>query len=163
MPKRTDISKGLILGAALLVGLQGLGQKRELTEDERTERWETVPRVCGRLKYHHEKKKKDGSVEDTFESIRKAHLRLYRVAAGADCCVSGDLVAETVSGYWGKFGFKVKDGEYWLLIGVNGADYRMKLQQDKSVGDEESLCSDNTFTVEPDGTLQLGKVIRIVD
>ena len=146
MPKRTDMSKAVILGAALLVASQTYGQQGQPNEY-------TVHRVCGKL-YRHEKKK-DGAVKESFEKIRKASVRLYRRDSATDCCAASDLVKETHTSRSGSFGFGVKDGTYWLVAGVSGTEFRMRIRQDKNRW-RETLCSDNAFVIEDDGRFEFG-------
>jgi len=161
MPKRTDVSKVLILAAALLMSGRALGQQNKSPEADSDERWHTVARICGKVAYVHRKQSKDGSWRETFKGIHKARLRLFRREPGVDCCNADALVGETVSGPLSGFGFKVKDGTYWLLATVGAAEYRMPVRQDKKVGGDDFLCTDNYFAITEDGKFQLTGTVRV--
>jgi hypothetical protein len=141
----------------MLVSGQAVGQQGQPADDEKTEQWNTLARICGKLGFHHEKK----NGEYDFKGIRGARIRLYRREAGVDCCDASALVEETLSGRGGSFRLKAKDGRYWLAVEVNGTEHQMRLTQNKKADGEDFRCSDNSFEMFDDGRFELGKTITV--
>jgi hypothetical protein len=160
MPKRTDISKILIIGTSIFF-TAGLAQSRAQEARSVDSGPNTVDRLCGKLQHLDRHPTKDGkSYTENRKGLRNVALKLYKGGKNS-CCEAPDLLEETSSRRGGEFRFKSqKPASYWIVAIVNGREYKIPIRLE-SPRKPSDVCSDKLFQANDDGEFSLGRVITL--
>jgi hypothetical protein len=143
MPKRTDISKILVLVCCLLApSLQA--QEKKVVE---------VDRLCGRLEHVERTPDREyPSISSEKRSgLRGVDLALYDRRDNESCCIGSAIeTARTRRG--GRFNFETKrPGTFWIASNWNGRDYRLPVIY-KPEKTSEINCSNQGIEINDKGT-----------
>jgi hypothetical protein len=96
------------------------------------------------------------SVQQT--ALNKTELQLYNREQEAICCENMHSIAKTVSAVGGLFEFKkIPAGPYWVVVHLDGRDYKMPVQYQRSAA-PGTRCADLNFEIERSGSFELGRL-----
>ena len=127
---------------------------------EEIEKWNTVPRFCGRFYSKHLKPLGQNSFQASQKSLRKTNIQLYRRQGGILCCNESELVATKTTSWFGGFDFKEQEkGTYWIVVEVQGKKSTLAMNLEPKKG--YMTCSDQNFVVNEQGILSYGPTITV--